>query len=146
MKNSFLVSLAIYQPTRDHGRLRCGATRFLLQRFVSQKSHQMNHMPRDFFFVSHRGLVKDAGILGLKDADSFVRLRGPAGTTPAALAGIINAMRRWETLLMSGRLKASSTHYEPFIPLSALLNLLRCSLKLLIPEPEFLKRRFERYE
>ncbi|KAK1624265.1 hypothetical protein BDP81DRAFT_438176 [Colletotrichum phormii] len=49
-----------------------------------------------FFFDSHRGFVKDAGVLGPKDGDSFTQLRDPAGVTPAELAEAVGNARLQE--------------------------------------------------
>ncbi|UQC91517.1 uncharacterized protein CLUP02_17053 [Colletotrichum lupini] len=51
-----------------------------------------------FFFDSHRGFVKDAGVLGPKDGDSFTQLRDPAGVMPAELAEAVNQARLREAL------------------------------------------------
>ncbi|WYZ35971.1 hypothetical protein EsH8_X_000618 [Colletotrichum jinshuiense] len=46
-----------------------------------------------FFFNAHRGFVKDAGVLGPKDGESFTQLRDPAGVTPSELAAAVEAAR-----------------------------------------------------
>ena len=45
-----------------------------------------------FFFDSQRGFVQDASVLGPRDTESSVQVRDPAGATPAALAGMVDAM------------------------------------------------------
>ncbi|KAF4845790.1 hypothetical protein CGCSCA4_v006462 [Colletotrichum siamense] len=49
-----------------------------------------------FFFDSHRGFVKDAGVLGPKDGESYKQFRDPAGITPAELAIAVEELRRKE--------------------------------------------------
>ncbi|OHE90874.1 catalase [Colletotrichum orchidophilum] len=49
-----------------------------------------------FFFDSARGFVKDAGVLGPKDGESFTQLRDPAGVTPAELAEAVSHARLQE--------------------------------------------------
>ncbi|KAF2097745.1 hypothetical protein NA57DRAFT_40367 [Rhizodiscina lignyota] len=56
-----------------------------------------------FFFDSHRGFVKDAGVLGPKNGDSNVVVRDSAGVTPADLASAANAVRSWEKYMERGR-------------------------------------------
>ncbi|KAK1982061.1 hypothetical protein LZ30DRAFT_718338 [Colletotrichum cereale] len=46
-----------------------------------------------FFFDSHRGFVKDAGVLGPKDGDAFTQLWDPAGISPRVLAEAVEAAR-----------------------------------------------------
>ncbi|KAL0933769.1 uncharacterized protein CTRU02_210568 [Colletotrichum truncatum] len=46
-----------------------------------------------FYFDSHRGFVKDAGVLGPKDGESYTQFRDPAGITPAELAEVVEAAR-----------------------------------------------------
>ncbi|KAF3806960.1 hypothetical protein GCG54_00007212 [Colletotrichum gloeosporioides] len=47
-----------------------------------------------FFFDSHRGFVRDAGVLGPKDGESYRQFRDPAGITPAELATAVEELRR----------------------------------------------------
>lgn len=54
-----------------------------------------------FFFDSHRGFVKDAGVLGPKDGESYKQLRDPAGITPAELARAVEAVRAEEMVAPS---------------------------------------------
>jgi ankyrin repeat protein len=49
-----------------------------------------------FFFDSHRGFLKDAGVVGPKDGQGYTQLRDPAGITPLALAQMVDATRSWE--------------------------------------------------
>ena len=65
-----------------------------------------------FFFDSRHGFVKDARVLGPKDAESFKQLRDPAGVTPAALASMVNAVRSWEILIMQGQKHAQRAECE----------------------------------
>ncbi|KAK2017381.1 hypothetical protein LZ32DRAFT_600606 [Colletotrichum eremochloae] len=46
-----------------------------------------------FFFDSHRGFVKDAGVLGPKHGDAFTQLRDPAGISPRELAEAVETAR-----------------------------------------------------
>ncbi|OBR11121.1 Catalase [Colletotrichum higginsianum IMI 349063] len=46
-----------------------------------------------FFFDSHRGFVKDAGVLGPRDGESYTQLRDPAGVSPCELAEAVQAAR-----------------------------------------------------
>ncbi|KAF9880410.1 hypothetical protein CkaCkLH20_02364 [Colletotrichum karsti] len=46
-----------------------------------------------FFFDAHRGFVKDAGVLGPRDGESYQQSRDPAGITPAELAEAVEAER-----------------------------------------------------
>ncbi|TQN65812.1 hypothetical protein CSHISOI_09609 [Colletotrichum shisoi] len=49
-----------------------------------------------FFFDSHRGFVKDAGVLGPRDGESYTQLRDPAGVSPSELAEAVQAARLQE--------------------------------------------------
>ncbi|KAJ0161129.1 hypothetical protein CTA2_6716 [Colletotrichum tanaceti] len=44
-----------------------------------------------FFFDSRRGFVKDAGVLGPRDGESYTQLRDPAGVSPRELAEAVQA-------------------------------------------------------
>ncbi|EFQ34375.1 uncharacterized protein GLRG_09519 [Colletotrichum graminicola M1.001] len=46
-----------------------------------------------FFFDSHRGFVKDAGVLGPKHGDAFTQLRDPAGISPRELVEAVETAR-----------------------------------------------------
>ncbi|KAK2049355.1 hypothetical protein LZ31DRAFT_549308 [Colletotrichum somersetense] len=46
-----------------------------------------------FFFDSHRGFVKDAGVLGPKHGDAFTQLRDPAGISPRELVEAVESAR-----------------------------------------------------
>ncbi|KAI8165877.1 hypothetical protein KHU50_006981 [Colletotrichum sp. SAR 10_65] len=65
-----------------------------------------------FFFDSHRGFFKDAGVLGPKNGNSFAQLRDPAGITPFALAEKVEAVRSWEFHMNEGRQHAQRTEWE----------------------------------
>jgi tetratricopeptide (TPR) repeat protein len=65
-----------------------------------------------FFFDSHRGFVKDARVLGPKDAESFIQPRDPAGVTPAALASMVDAVRSWEIFMGQGQQHAQRAEWE----------------------------------
>ncbi|KAF6808522.1 hypothetical protein CSOJ01_07471 [Colletotrichum sojae] len=52
-----------------------------------------------FFFDSYRGFVKDAGVLGPKNGESYKQLRDPAGITPAELARAVEAVRKQEMMV-----------------------------------------------
>lgn len=65
-----------------------------------------------FFFDSHRGFVKDARVLGPKDAESSTQLRDPAGMTAAALASMVDAVRSWETFMGQGQQHAQRAEWE----------------------------------
>ncbi|KAI8236305.1 hypothetical protein K4K54_003771 [Colletotrichum sp. SAR 10_86] len=65
-----------------------------------------------FFFDSHRGFFKDAGVLGSKNGNSFAQLRDPAGITPFALAEKVEAVRSWEFHMNEGRQHAQRTEWE----------------------------------
>ena len=47
--------------------------------------------------------MKDARVLGPKDVESSIQLRDPAGTTPAALVRMVDAVRSWEIFMGQGR-------------------------------------------
>ncbi|KZL71913.1 peroxisomal catalase [Colletotrichum tofieldiae] len=49
-----------------------------------------------FFFDSYRGFIKDAGVLGPKDKDSYTQLRDPAGISPCELAEAVEVARSRE--------------------------------------------------
>ncbi|KAH8550718.1 hypothetical protein BGW37DRAFT_513732 [Umbelopsis sp. PMI_123] len=51
-----------------------------------------------FFFDAHRGFVKNAAILGPKDADTYSQLRDPAGVTAIALAKKVDALSLCESI------------------------------------------------
>ncbi|KAJ5015267.1 hypothetical protein K4K57_000404 [Colletotrichum sp. SAR 10_99] len=65
-----------------------------------------------FFFHSHRGFFKDAGVLGPKNGNSFAQLRDPVGITPFALAEKVEAVRSWEFHMNEGRQHAQRTEWE----------------------------------
>ncbi|KAG6332457.1 hypothetical protein ID866_6632 [Astraeus odoratus] len=65
-----------------------------------------------FVFDSHRGFVKDAPILGPKDAESSTHLCDPAGVTPAVLASMVDAVRSWEMLMVQGQQHSERAEWE----------------------------------
>jgi tetratricopeptide (TPR) repeat protein len=65
-----------------------------------------------FFFDSHRGFVKDARVLGPKDAESISQLRDPAGVTPVALASMVDAVRSWEIFMGQGKQHTQRAEWE----------------------------------
>lgn len=65
-----------------------------------------------FFFDSHRGFVKDARVLGPKEAESSIQLRDPAGVTPAALASIVDTVRSWEIFMARREQHAHRAEWE----------------------------------
>ncbi|RDA87707.1 hypothetical protein CP532_1762, partial [Ophiocordyceps camponoti-leonardi (nom. inval.)] len=65
-----------------------------------------------FFFDSHRGFVKGAGVLGPKDGDTFTHNRAETLSTPRVLAQQVNDVRTWELLMEEGRRHARHTDWE----------------------------------
>ena len=65
-----------------------------------------------FFFDSHRGFFKDAGVLGPKDMESTTQLRAAAGTSPSALAEVVAALRTLEGHISQGRMRAQIADWE----------------------------------
>ncbi|KAI1807729.1 hypothetical protein F4811DRAFT_573245 [Daldinia bambusicola] len=65
-----------------------------------------------FVFDSRRGFVKDAGVLGPKDGDSFTQFRDPAGMTPEALALTVDAVRSWEINMDEGQKHIHHAEWE----------------------------------
>ncbi|GAB1743489.1 hypothetical protein NU219Hw_g9317t1 [Hortaea werneckii] len=56
-----------------------------------------------FYFDSSRGFLKDAPVLGPKDAKDSIQIRDPKGATPAVLATHVQLLRSWESLVDQGR-------------------------------------------
>ncbi|KAI1139187.1 hypothetical protein F5Y05DRAFT_403760 [Hypoxylon sp. FL0543] len=65
-----------------------------------------------FVFDSHRGFVKDAGILGPKDGDSFTQIRDPSGTTAENLARMVGTVRNWEILMDQAQRHIDQAEWE----------------------------------
>ncbi|TDZ30500.1 hypothetical protein C8035_v002859 [Colletotrichum spinosum] len=49
-----------------------------------------------FYFDASRGFVKDAGVLGPRDGESYTQFRDPAGVTPCELAEAVESIRARE--------------------------------------------------
>lgn len=56
-----------------------------------------------FFFDSHRGFIKDAGILGPKDTKSFSQIRDPGDLTAVTLARTVDVVRSYEQHMRQGQ-------------------------------------------
>lgn len=56
--------------------------------------------------------MKDARVLGPKDAESFVELRDPTSLTPAALVGMVDAVRSWEIFMSQGHQYGQRAKWE----------------------------------
>jgi tetratricopeptide (TPR) repeat protein len=65
-----------------------------------------------FVFDSRRGFVKDAGVLGPKDGETFTQLRDPAGSTAATLARLADSFRLCEILLEEGQRHIHRARWE----------------------------------
>lgn len=65
-----------------------------------------------FVFDSQRGFVKDAGVLGPKDSESFTQQRDPADVTAKTLAQMVDAVRRWEELMDEGQKHMQRAEWE----------------------------------
>ncbi|KAI1471426.1 uncharacterized protein F4812DRAFT_414022 [Daldinia caldariorum] len=65
-----------------------------------------------FVFDSRRGFVKDAGVLGPKDGDSFTQFRDPAGVTPETVALTVDAVRSWEINMDEGQKHIRHAEWE----------------------------------
>lgn len=65
-----------------------------------------------FVFDSRRGFEQDAPVLGPKEGESFTQDRDPAGTTPASLARVADAVRIWEAAIARGREHARCSEWE----------------------------------
>ncbi|PKS12586.1 hypothetical protein jhhlp_000794 [Lomentospora prolificans] len=65
-----------------------------------------------FFFDASRGFIKDAPVLGPKDAQSFTQIRDPAGITPAQLVNRVDAVRKWEVFMARGRYHMDRAGWE----------------------------------
>lgn len=66
-----------------------------------------------FLFDSSRGFVKGAGVMGPKDAESYVQVRDPANQTAAELADMTDAVRMWEIFMEEGQHHARQAEWEP---------------------------------
>ncbi|KAK7415580.1 hypothetical protein QQZ08_012296 [Neonectria magnoliae] len=110
-----------------------------------------------FFFDSKRGFMKDAPVLGPKDAESFQH-RKPDSTPPSDLAKVVDAVRSWEISMEHGKSKALNAEWEhalqeftkalnlaESLPISELPNASRYR-KLVLGELGSTNRRFGRYD
>ncbi|KAF7560612.1 hypothetical protein G7046_g3538 [Stylonectria norvegica] len=64
-----------------------------------------------FYFDSSRGFLKDAPVLGPKDAESFTHKK-PTSTVTLDLADKVDAVRSWEILMEQGQLHAQKASWE----------------------------------
>jgi len=65
-----------------------------------------------FWFDASRGFVKDAPVLGPRDAESYTQVREASGSRPALLAAKVEAVRQWESHMALGRRFAECTEWE----------------------------------
>ena len=65
-----------------------------------------------FYFDSQRGFVKDARVLGPKNAESFIQLRDSSGMMVAELASVVDTVRSWEMFMEQGQQHASRSEWE----------------------------------
>ena len=64
-----------------------------------------------FFFDSSRGFIKDAPILGPKDAESF-KHRKPSPTAASSFAKMVELVRSWESWMEQGREHSQNVDWE----------------------------------
>ncbi|KAI0378802.1 hypothetical protein F5Y04DRAFT_261073 [Hypomontagnella monticulosa] len=108
--NTGILARATLAETNTHRR---GASYVIpaAKYHVTEVSPQRFHATL-FVFDSHRGFVKDAGVLGPRDAESFTQLRDPAGETAAKLARMVDVVRHWEVLMDLGQQQIHHAEWE----------------------------------
>ncbi|KAI0480144.1 hypothetical protein GGR56DRAFT_624740 [Xylariaceae sp. FL0804] len=65
-----------------------------------------------FVFDARRGFVRDAGVLGPVDRQTYTQFRDPAGFVPGALVQLVHAFRAWEDAIANGRIHAMHAEWE----------------------------------